>query len=125
MHIRFRHNYSVVELSATGMVGNSKILTGNTIPALLKDGESCFKPYGGDVDYRFIGQSPRVKLIGIIAWQDASDVWHDLPSDHYLVGVYLKRCYRILLKEGKPLIFQLSSVPKKQTGEVVELRRFK
>ncbi|MEZ9418553.1 hypothetical protein BCS96_11455 [Vibrio breoganii] len=97
--IRYKHNYAYVELDGEDV--STKILTGDTIPALKRNGERVFKPFSGFIDYQCSKGHQLVKLIGIIGFHD--DEWHELPTHCYCVGIYLHGAYKLVLRDGMPI----------------------
>lgn len=103
--IRYRHNYRVITLTPHGVLGSSAV-SGDCIPAMLRNGEVHFAPYRGSIDVGLCRDLQRVKLVGVVAWSpenDGFDMWYDMPREHYLVGVYTNGCYYIALKNGAPI----------------------
>lgn len=108
--IRYRHNRNLATLIPTGLLYESKIITGDTIPALLSNGERHFAPYRGSIDERNAGGLQRVKLVKIEMWSpDASGIgtWYDIPKNSYLVGVYLRGDYYLVLRHNRPIVHEV------------------
>lgn len=86
--IKRKFNYGHVVLSDL-FEHNNKALCGNTVPVLLRNGEEKNLPFGGFVSAAF-GQ--RVKVLDIIAWAegDGWSDWHDLPTDCWILGQFVK-----------------------------------
>lgn len=103
--IRYRHNYRVITITPSGVLGGSGV-SGDCIPAMLRNGELYLAPYRGSMDIGLCKNLQRVKLSRIVAWSSSDDgfgTWFDMPADGYLVGVYTNGCYYIALKDGAPI----------------------
>lgn len=108
--IRYRHNQTLVTLTPKGLLYENKIVTGDTIPALLRNGERHFAPYRGGIDISKAGDIQRVKLVKIESWSpddSGMGAWYDIPKNAYLVGVYLNWRYYIVLRNNRPLIYEV------------------
>ncbi|MFA0562746.1 hypothetical protein AB4559_03230 [Vibrio sp. 10N.222.51.C8] len=104
--IRYRHNYRLITLTPSGVVGKSAV-SGNCIPALLKNGEQHYAPYLGTIDAGLCINQMRVKLLGIVAWSPDSEGidgdWYDIPANCYVIGVYQNGGYYVALDNAAPV----------------------
>ncbi|WP_264877867.1 hypothetical protein [Vibrio agarivorans] len=104
--IRYKHNYRLITLTPSGVVGKSAV-TGNSIPALLKSGERHYAPYLGSIDAGLCVNRMRVKLLGIVAWSPDPDgvggAWYDILKDSYVVGVYQNGGYYVATQNESPV----------------------
>ncbi len=85
-------------------------MTGDCIPALLRDGELHYAPYLGSVEAGLSVNRRRVKLVGIVAWSpdvDGVSPWYDVPASGYIVGVYQNGGYYIAMANGEPMYFPI------------------
>lgn len=107
--IRYRHNYRLITLTPSGIVGRPAV-TGDCIPAMLRDGELHYAPYLGSMDAGLSINRRRVKLVGIVAWSldvDGVGTWHDIPANGYIMGVYQNGGYYVVLENGEPFHFPI------------------
>ncbi|GEM79574.1 hypothetical protein [Vibrio superstes] len=104
--IRYKHNYRFVTLYPSitpDRLGN--LISGNTIPALLKNGDQKFAPYKGSIDIKECDGLQRVKLVHIKGWSPTdgeTGLWYDMPPEHYIVGAYKNDGYYIVLFDNMP-----------------------
>lgn len=107
--IRHRYHYGAIILNSKGLAEPTTALVQGKLPALNKQGDLVYNEYGGFFDADSVmNYVQRVKLVNIDAFthdEDGMSNWIDIPSDRYLIGVYLHGRYYVLLDEDrKPLI---------------------
>lgn len=105
--IRHRYNYGNV-LMNTEKVISGDVVTGNTIPALLKNGQLLYKPFGGVIDDDSVMKNAQaVKLVNVTGfwWNDIGmgRDGYEIPIDHAVKGYLLNDRYYIAIKNDKPL----------------------
>ncbi|OEF59059.1 hypothetical protein [Enterovibrio norvegicus] len=100
--IRYRHNYKSIILSASS-AATYEASTGQSVPALLKDGSLIYFPFGGFVERRGLTHAQFVKLVDVIGFsmnEDESGAWEDV-TEKQVLGVFLKGKYYVVLDGGK------------------------
>ena len=88
-------------------------ITGNTIPALMKNGESVRRFFGGFVKVSDIIGLKMLKLLGVIViYEDECGVrvYLSIQNKHYTVGVLCNNTYCVALFNGPPLSTSLYPV---------------
>ncbi|MBV7300247.1 hypothetical protein [Enterovibrio paralichthyis] len=106
--IRYRHNYKATILTSSGFVPGSRPITGDSIPALLKDGSTVFFNFGGFIDNNHIGHYQKVKLVRIEAYtpdEYGLSGWQDIDSNR-VVGIFKNGQYLVVLQNGKPIAIE-------------------
>ncbi|CDT72377.1 conserved hypothetical protein [Vibrio coralliirubri] len=88
--IRYRQNYKhhVYTKSDSGL-----------IPALLRNGEFAFRPFGGFLPFEDDEEYQLVKLVNLTAYtveKNGVEVWEDIRSGYYVLGCYRYGAYFIL-----------------------------
>ncbi|GAL28511.1 hypothetical protein JCM19239_1587 [Vibrio variabilis] len=104
--IKYKHNYALVSLNGS-CKPNTKSVSGNTIPALLRNGDVSFLPFTGFIKKDEIEGMQLVKLINIVGFTtDDSGIreWYEIPKDCYCIGVCLHKAYKLVLSGGIPLV---------------------
>lgn len=105
--IRHRHNHANVLISAEKVISGGAV-TGNTIPAMLKDGRLYYLPFGGVIDDDSVMKHAKaVKLVNVTGfWWNAMGMGNDgyeIPIGHAVKGYLLNNRYYIAIKNDKPL----------------------
>ncbi len=128
--IRHRYHYGSIAINEFGVVCGDA-LTGNKIPALMRDGEYLYRPFGGVIDEDSLMQNAKpVKLVNITGfwWNDlgmGSD-GYEIPIDHAVKGYFLNDKYYLAIKNDKPLHWPLQQVGKNyKTDNVFSMRNRK
>lgn len=106
--IRHRYHYGNVLINTQKVVAGDAV-TGNTIPALKKDGSFLYLPFGGviDDDANSSKELVVVKLVNITGfwWNDmamGSDCY-DIPLDHVVKGFCINGRYYLAIRDDKPI----------------------
>lgn len=89
----------------------SNAVVGNNIPALARNGEYIHRPFMGALNDVALLHVQKVKLVNITAYTyDESGVseWHEVPRDHYILGIYKDRGYYILTRNNVPITYPLT-----------------
>lgn len=125
--IRHRYHYGNVLISDSKVI-HGDALTSNTIPALLKNGEYCYKPFGGVIDDDSVmGSVQRVKLVNLTGfwWNDVGmGEGINIPVGHAVKGYVLDERYYVAIKDDKPLHWPLPvSSPSRPRNNVAYLKR--
>ncbi|MCG9785373.1 hypothetical protein L1D52_23990 [Vibrio brasiliensis] len=126
--IRHRYHYGNVLIN-TKKVISGDCVTGNTIPALRKNGGYCYMPFGGVIDEDSVMRSAiAVKLVNVTGfwWNDiamGSD-GYEIPLGHAIKGYLMNNQYFIAIKDDKPLHWDIARQPKNyHTDNVVSIRK--
>lgn len=109
--IRHNHYYGNMIINQEKVV-QGKAITGVTIPALLRSGEYCYKPFGGVIDDdSMMKQAQRVKLVNLTGfWWDGIEIneGYEIPMGHAVKGYLLNDRYYVAIKDDKPMHWQIS-----------------
>lgn len=113
-----RHNYANVLINTENVISGCTV-TGNTIPAMLKDGRLHYMPFGGVIDDDSIMKNAHaVKLVNVTGfwWNDmgAGRDGHTIPAGHAVKGYLLNDRYYIAIKNDKPLHWPLTQRPSRR-----------
>jgi len=105
--IRHRYNYANVLINTDKVISGGAV-TGNTIPAVLKDGSLYYLPFGGVIDDDSVMKNAKaVKLVNVTGfWWNAMGMGRDgyeIPIGHAVKGYLLNDRYCIAIKNDKPL----------------------
>ena len=105
--IRYRHNNANV-LMNTEKVITGNAVTSNTIPALLRGGSYCFKPFGGVIDEDSMMRTAQaVKLVNVTGfwWNDMGmgPDGYDIPLGHAVKGYFQNGRYYIAIRNDQPI----------------------
>lgn len=126
--IRHRYHYGNVLINTEKVISGDAV-TGNTIPALNKDGSYCYRPFGGVIDEDSVmKQATAVKLVNVTGfwWNEigmGSD-GYDIPIGHAVKGYYLNDHFFIAIKNDKPLHWPIAQQPTNyHTNNVVNIRQ--
>ncbi len=84
--IRYRSNVTLTVLTESGMSVKG---TFESVPALLRDGNRCFKEFGGCLPVEATVGLQRVKLVGFSDYSlDGGSTWVRFQENTYVIGVY-------------------------------------
>lgn len=131
MSVSIRHRYhggNVLINTEKVINGNSVAITGNTIPALLRNGTYRYRPFGGVVDEEAMTKDDiRLKIVNVTAlwWNDIGfgDDCYRIPANHYIKGYLINEKYYIAIKDDKPLHWEVTlPVKNYHTDNVVSIR---
>ncbi len=104
--IRHRYHYGNVIINQEKVV-QGKAITGVTIPALLRNGEYCYKPFGGVIDDDSVmRQVQRVKLVNLTGfwWDDIGmSEGYEIPMGHAVKGYLFNDRYYVAIKDDQPM----------------------
>ena len=113
MSVSIRHRYhhgNVIINQSKVVIGSA--LTGVNIPASLKSGEYCYRPFGGVIDDDSVMRSAtRVKLMNITGfWWDDSGLGdcYDIPLGHATKGYFLDGSYYVAIKDDRPIHWEVN-----------------
>ncbi len=97
--VRYRQNYKYHVYSRTDR---------GLIPALLRDGEYAFKPFGGFLSFEDDEEYQFVKLVNLTAYtvnEGGLEDWKDIPTGHLVLGCYRYSQYFIFTWKNSPVTF--------------------
>lgn len=121
--IRHKYHYGNVTINPNGVI-TGKALTGNNIPAQLKDGSLHYRPFAGILDDD-LGLHQPVKLVNITAiwWDDSAAGNPDIviPERHFLLGTFYNDSYYITLRNREILTWPRPNEKQVRKNNVVSL----
>lgn len=107
--IKFHYHYGNIYINLDGVIHGSA-LTGNTIPALRKNGDWWYRPFGGVIDEELAKRNARyrpVKLLNIRGfwWNDLGmgEDGYEIPSGHLTKGYYFNDRYYLAILDDAPI----------------------